>query len=217
MMKKFAIGCGVLILLIGIALGGVAFYTYRQAKMMFSQFAELGQIPEIERSVRVKAAYTPPSSEELTAGQIERLMKVQSAVRQRLGERFSALEQKYKALTDKKDHTIADAPALLAAYRDVASAWMEAKRTQVAALNDAGLSLDEYRWIRDQVYRALGVPFMDFDVSKIVEQIRSGATSQEPGQIRGSVGPSGPESNRKLIAPFKKQLEENLPLASFGL
>jgi hypothetical protein len=217
MMKKFAIGCGVLILLIGIALGGVAFYTYRQAKMMFSQFAEFGQIPEIERSVRVKAAYTPPSSEELTAGQIERLMKVQSAVRQRLGERFLFLEQKYKALTDKKDHTIADAPALLAAYRDVASAWMEAKRTQVAALNDAGLSLDEYRWIRDQVYRALGVPFMDFDVSKIVEQIRSGATSQEPGQIRGSVGPSGPESNRKLIEPFKKQLEENLPLASFGL
>jgi hypothetical protein len=216
-MKKLAIGCGVLVLLIGIALGGLAYYTYRQAKMMFSQFAELGQIPEIERSVRVKAAYTPPSSEELTAGQIERLMKVQSAVRQRLGERFSALEQKYKTLTDKKDHTIADAPALLAAYRDVASAWMEAKRTQVDTLNDAGLSLDEYRWIRDQVYRALGVPFMDFDVGKIVDQIRSGTTSQEAGQIRGSVGPTGPESNRKLIEPFKKLLEENLPLASFGL
>jgi hypothetical protein len=79
------------------------------------------------------------------------------------------------------------------------------------------MSLEEYKWIREQTYRALGVPYMDFDVAKIVEQIRSGQTDMEPGQIRGSVGPSGPEANRKIIEPFKKQLDENLPLAAFGL
>jgi hypothetical protein len=62
------------------------------------------------------------------------------------------------------------------------------------------------------------MPFVDFDVGKIVDQIRSGASvSAEPGQLRGSIGPAGPESNRSLVEQFKKQLEENLPLASFGL
>jgi hypothetical protein len=88
----------------------------------------------------------------------------------------------------------------------------------VDALNEAGLSLEEYRWIREQAYRALGAPYVDFDVSKFVEQFRSGGPgSIESGQISGSFGPSGPESNRTLIEPFKKQLEDNLPLASFGL
>jgi hypothetical protein len=55
-------------------------------------------------------------------------------------------------------------------------------------------------------------------VSKIVDQILSGASgSVEPGRIGGSFGPGGPDANRTLVEPFKKQLENNLPLASFGL
>lgn len=216
-MKKLAIGCGVIVLLVGIALGAAAYYTYRQARSMFAQFSELGQVPEIERSVRVKTPYVPPASEELTANQLERLVKVQTAVRSRLGETFQELERKYKSLSEKKEATIADAPDIIAAYRDLAAAWMTAKRSQVDALNDAGLSLEEYRWIRDQAYRALGVPYMDLDVGKVVEEIRGGAKAVEPGQIRGAVGPVGPEVNRKLIASYRKQLENNLPLASFGL
>jgi hypothetical protein len=216
-MKKLAIGCGVVVLLLGVALAGVAYYTYRQARTMFAQFAELGQVPELERSVQNTRTYEPPSTGELTAAQVERLVKVQTAVKKELGDRFTQLEQKYKALSDKKEATITDIPALMAAYRDLTAAWMAAKRSQVAALNDAGLSLAEYKWVREQVYSALGVPFMDFDVSKIVEQVRSGAADIEPGRLLGSLDPSGPESNRKLVAPFKKQLEDNLPLAAFGL
>ena len=216
-MKKLAIGCGVLVLLGCLALGGAAYYTYRQARSMFAQFAELGQVSEIERSVRVKTPYQPPPSAELTADQVERLLRVQDNVRTTLGARFNELESKYKAFADKKDATIADAPALLAAYRDVAAAWMAAKRSQVDALNRAGLSLEEYRWIRDQAYRALGVPYMDLDVGKIVDRIRQGSTTVAPGEIRGSAGPAGPESNRKLIEPYRRQLESNLALASFGL
>lgn len=217
-MKKLAIGCGVVLVLVGIAVAGVSYYAYRQARSMFAQFSELGQVPEIERGVRVRTAFTPPATEELTPEQVEKLVRVQEHVRKRLGERFTELERKYKTLADKPEATIVDLPALMAAYRDVAAGWVEAKRSQVDALNAAELSLDEYRWIRDHAYRALGTPYMDFDVGKIVEQIRSGSsTNIEPGQIRGSLGPAGPESNRKLIEPFKKQLEDNLALAAFGL
>ncbi|HEY7500004.1 MAG TPA: hypothetical protein VH740_15900 [Vicinamibacterales bacterium] len=217
-MKKLAIGCGIVILLCMIAGAGVGYYVYRKAQALYQQVAQFGQIPEIERGVRARGEYAPPASGELTKAQLERLIRVQTSVRQRLGQQFAAMEQKYKALAQKDNATIVDAPTLLAAYRDLAAAWLDAKRSQVDALNEAGLSLEEYRWIREQAYRALGVPYVDFDVSKLVDQIRSGASgSPEPGQLRGSFGPGGPESNRALIEPFKKQLEENLPLASFGL
>ena len=174
-MKKLAIGCAIVLVLAGAVIAGVSYYAYRQARAMFAQFAELGQVPEIEQRVRNKSAFVAPANEELTARQVERLVQVQTRVRQRIGERFGELERKYKVLADKREATIADAPTLLAAYRDLAAGWLEAKRIQVDALNEAGLSLQEYRWIRDQAYKAIGVPFMDFDVGADVPMGASGA------------------------------------------
>ena len=216
-MKKFAIGCGLALLLTGMAAAGVAFYVYRQVSSSFAQFAELGKVPEMEREVRNQARFEPPPSEELTETQIAKLVEVQAAVKQRLGERIRTFEAKYRDLTEKKEASFTDAPAILRAYSDLASTWLEAKRTQVEALNTAGLSLEEYRWIRDQAYRAVGMPFMDFDLGKLVEEARRGVTSQSAGRLRGAIGPAGPESNRARIAAVKKQLEDNIALASFGL
>jgi hypothetical protein len=217
-MKKLAIGCAVVLVLFGIAAAGVTYYIYRQARSMVAQFAELSQVPEIERSVKVRGTFTPPSSGELTQNQLDKLLRIQTRVRERLGARAAEMEQKYKSLSDKKEATVADLPTLIAAYRDLAAGWMDAKRAQVVALNEAGLSLDEYRWIREQAYRALGMPYMDFDVGKFADAVRSGHNmNNEPPPLRGSLGPSGPEANRKLIEKVKKQLEDNVALASFGL
>ena len=142
-MKKLAIGCGVVLLLCGIVAAGVGFYVYRQASRMFTQFAELKNISELERGIRAPGPYTPPSSGELTSVQLERLLRVQTQVRERLGQRFTQIEQRYKSLTEKEHATIADAPALMAAYKDLAEAWMAAKRSQIDALNNTGLSLED--------------------------------------------------------------------------
>ena len=216
-MKKLAIGCIGVLLLLGLVAAGVAYYTYRQLRSTIVQFAELGEIADIERRVRVQDAFAPPTSEELSRQQIERLVRVQTLVVQRLGERVADFETRYKTLSQKKNATIADAPAILAAYRDMASAWLEAKRTQVEALNEVGFSLEEYRWVRDQSYRALGAPYVDFDIGRLVEDVRRGAKQTEVGKLRGAMGPAGPEANRKLVEAFKKQLEANIALASFGL
>lgn len=215
-MKKLAIGCGLALLITGIAAAGVAYYLYRQVSSTVAQFAELAQIPDIERAVRKTATFTPPVSEELTEAQVEKLVRVQTQVRNRLGERMAAFEAKYKALAEKREATLSDAPALLAAYRDLAATWIDAKRSQVDALNTADLSLEEYRWIRNQAYRALGQPFLDMDFGKLVEDARRGVTS-EVGKLRGSIDAAGPEANRRLVEKVKKLLEENLALASFGL
>jgi hypothetical protein len=217
-MKKLAIGCGLVLVLVVVAFAGVSFFVYRQAQSMMSQFAELRRVPDIERDVRKKDPFVPPSTGELTESQIERLLAVQAHIRERLGARVAELERKYKEFENKQDATLADVPKLMAAYRDLAAAWLDAKRGQVEALNKVELSLEEYRWIRDRMYEAVGMPFVDLDVGKLVEQIANGETPDvEPGRLRGAVGPAGPESNRKLVEKFRKQLEQNLPLASFGL
>jgi hypothetical protein len=216
-MKKLAIGCGIVVLVLGVAAAGVAFYVYRQVSSTVSQFAELAQVPDLERSVRNHDPFSPPASEELTDSQIEKLVQVQAEVRRRLGERINEFEAKYKTLAEKKDATITDAPALMRAYADMANMWLDAKRGQIEALNAVGLSLEEYRWIRNQAYRALGMAFVDLDLAKIVDDARRGVSSQEHGRLSGSVEPSGPESNRTRVERIRKQLEQNVALASFGL
>jgi hypothetical protein len=215
-MKKLAIGCGLAILITGIAAAGVAYYLYRQVSSTVAQFAELAQIPDLERTIRNKTTFTPPSSEELTEGQVQKLVQVQTAVRTRLGERMASFEAKYKTLLEKKEASLSDATAIIAAYRDLASTWMDAKRSQIEALNTANLSLDEYRWIREQSYRALGQPFVDLDFGKLMQDAQNGIESQA-GALRGALEPGGPEANKQLVEKVKKVLTDNLALASFGL
>lgn len=215
-MKKLAIGCLVVAAIAGAAVVGGGYYLFRQGRAALSQFAELGRVPDLEREVRVKDPFVPPATEELTAAQIDRLMRVQDAIVARLGERAAEFRRKYESLAKKDTATVLDAPALLNAYRDIAAGWMDAKRAQIDALNAVGLSLDEYRWIRHEAYRALGVAYMDLDIARLAEDIKAGRAGQ-PGEILGSLGPGGPEINRKLIEPIRKKLEQNIALASFGL
>ena len=217
-MKKLAIGCGVVLLLTGVVAAGVAYYVFRQVSSVVTQFAELSQVPEIERGVRKRGPFDPPADAVLTERQVQQLVQVQQEVRRRLGEHMKAFEAKYRQLAQKQDATLADAPALLQAYGDLARTWIDAKRVQVEALNTADLSLEEYRWIRDQAYRALGQPFLDLDIAKLVEDARRGVSSSETvGQLTGAIGAAGPAVNQKLIERVKKILEDNLALASFGL
>ena len=216
-MKKLAIGCGVVLLVTGVIAAGAAYYLYRQVSSTIAQFEQLAQVPEIERSVRNRTPFEPPASEELTDGQIEKLLQVQAAVRRRVGQRMAAFEANYEALSKKGEASVSDAPAIIRAYGDLAATWLDAKRSQVEALNAAGLSLEEYRWIRDQAYRAVGMPFVDLDFGRLAEEAKRGIRPDGIGELRGALEPAGPASNRTRLQKVRKQLEENLALASFGL
>lgn len=217
-MKKLAIGCGLIVAVVGVLVTGIGYYAYLKVGGTVRQFAELSKIPEIDSEVRIKAPFTPPKSGELTASQLDRLMQVQKRIRDRLGENAARFERTYKSLADKKEATAADFPALMSAYRDLAAMWLDAKRTQVAALNDAGLSLGEYRWIRSAAYQAIGAPFVDVDFARIAANVKAGVQqTSSPGSFEGAFRGDAPAANVKLAARFKKQLEDNLALASFGL
>lgn len=216
-MKKLALGCGIVLLLCGIAAASVAYYVYRQVSPMLTQFAEFSQVPEIERAIRNRVAFTPPATGELTEQQVERLVRVQSRIRERLGERFAEFERQHRTLLDKERANALDLPEIFAMYRGLASAWMDAKRQQVEALNEVSFSLEEYRWVRDRAYRAIGQPFVEIDVSRIVEDMKQGMTSADPTVLRGAMGADGTDPNTTLVTRFKKHLEDNLALATLGL
>jgi hypothetical protein len=216
-MKKLAIGCLVVFVVVGAAVVGIGYYGYLKVRSTVAQLAELQKVPEIERGIRVKTPFVAPASGELTASQVDRFMRVTTRVRDRLGVDMAAFERNYKTLAEKKQTTAADLPALMSAYRDMATGWLDAKRAQVDALNEVGLSLDEYRWIRSEAYRALGVPFIDVDFARIAEQTRSGQQPSSAVLVGGALTGPGPASNLKLVERYRKQLEDYVPLASFGL
>jgi hypothetical protein len=216
-MKKLAIGCLVVFVGVGIAVAGIGYYGYLKVKDTVSQLAELQKVPEIERGIRVQTPFSVPASGELTAAQVDRFMTVATRVRERLGQDLAAFERNYKTLAAKKDFTAADMPALLSAYRDMATGWLNAKRAQVDALNEVGLSLGEYRWIRSEAYRALGVPLVDIDFARIAEQARSGGDPSANMMVGGAFSGRGPAANLKLVERHRKQMEDYLALASFGL
>lgn len=217
-MKKIAIGCGVLALILLIGAAVATYFVVNKVQSTVAEFTALGEVPEIERGVRNKDVFSPPPSAELTEAQVGRFVQVQQQVRSLVGTRFAEFETKYKDLSErmnKHQGTMLDAPAVIGAYKDLAQTFVAAKRAQVDALNDAGMSLDEYRWIRTQAYAALGVPLGEFDVSQVIDDIREGRQPRQPEGV--VVGPTGPEVNRTLVEPHRKTLEENAALPFFGL
>jgi hypothetical protein len=214
--KKLLIGCAILalVLVVGGAVG--SYMVYHKVSSTVKGFTELGTVPALERSVRNRAPYVPPPSGEVSQPQLQRFLRVQQTVRARLGERGAEFERKYRTFLDKKEATALDLPQLVAAYRDLATGYVDGKRTQVEALNDAGFSLEEYRWVRLQSYAALGMPMMDLDVARMIDDVKSGRTPAQPDRVL-PLGPSGPPATQKLVAPHRKVLESYAPLAFFGL
>jgi hypothetical protein len=221
-MKKIAIGCGIVLVVVAIAVGVGSWYAIHKVKETFAGFADLAKVPDIEKSVENTRPFSPPDSGELTAPQLSRFLAVQEHVKQTLGNRYQELDGKYKALSeriDKHQNTALDFPEVVSAYRDLASMYVEAKRAQVASMNNNNFSLDEYKWVRKQAYLAVGMPVMDFDVSEVIDAVKSGKNmdTAKPAPATMPIGPSGPEKNKQLVEPYKKELEDNAALSFFGL
>lgn len=215
-MKKLAIGCVGLLGVLTAGAVGASYLAYRKVSTAVAGFAELRTLPALDRSVRDRRPFAPPPSGELRESQLTRFLQVQQTVQSRLGRRAGEFERRYHALLEKDSAAVTDVPELVSAYRDLAAIYMDAKRAQVAALNESGFSLGEYRWVRAQAYGALGIPMIDFDVARIIDEVQSGRTPVQPA-VSMPLGPTGSPATLKLVEPRRKILETNAPLAAFGL
>jgi hypothetical protein len=217
-MKKFAIGCGIVLMALCVV-GGVAGYLAytKLVKPIAASFTQFARVPELERQVKNTAAFTPPTSGELNEELLGRFLDVQETMQARLGAKMAQLKARYEQF-DRARRSERRQPSFsegVAALKDLAAIIVEAKQAQVDALNHAGFSVREYEWVRDQAFAAIGVAAATFDVKdiqRLAEQAGRGAKTAASEAI-GDV----PARNRELVQPYVKKLQEWAPLAFFGL
>lgn len=217
-MKKFAIGCAIVlvVLLVAGSIGGYVLYK-RFVGPMAEFVTNIQKVADIEKEIKNTASFTAPENGELTEEMVARFVKAQTSIQGKLGTKMESLKATYDTLekAQKAEGRDASVSEGMGALRDLASLFLEGKKAQVEAMNQNGFSMPEYEWVRTQVYAAVGVVAAGFDLKKIAEEAKDGNVDSLQGMEKGSL-PDVPEKNKELVAPFEKQLKEWAPLAFFG-
>lgn len=213
-MKKALLGCAGVALVLFLVAGGAIYYF---AKPFVSDYiggiTQLAELTEMNERIENKASYTPPEDEELSRAQVERFLQVQRQMKEEMGRRFDELKAKYEHI--EQEGRDANYREVLGAWRDLSDLFLEAKRTQVDALNEQGFSLEEYDWVRTAVYRAasMEIPTQRFD--ELIEAAKDEGERAE--SVEAYQADTVPEQNRSLVEPYAEELQENAGLAWFGL
>lgn len=169
-MKKGLIGCllvGVLLILAG---AGAAWWFIVRPMVGTGQAdapREWAGVVDAEQAIRNQSPFTGPEDGRLTQDQVNRFVAIHSNLQMRLGSDFEVLQRTYEAAaaTQGAGHA-PDVAAMIQADPELGRLLAQARQAQVEGLNRQGMSLGEYRWIRDQAYKAL--PFLDLDPDAIL-------------------------------------------------
>jgi hypothetical protein len=216
-MGKFVIGCLGVGLLLSVAGIGVVWWKFGddisagvgmvtggiEAAGEFAKLQE--EFEELDATVANRAAFSAPADAQLGEERFERFMQAHAQMRGVLEGRLQELDAKYEQ--QKQDLEAEGGEMGLAeiadAYGDLAALLLDAKRAQVEALNAQDFSLEEYRWTRNVVYKALGE-------SVAVAAIGQGANASQFNQ-------TVPQETIDLVEPHRQELMETYVLAWWGL
>jgi hypothetical protein len=217
-MKKFAIGCAIVLALL-IVVGGIGGYmVYRRFVGPIAQFAtNMQQVAAIEKEVKNTSSFTAPENGELNEAMVSRFVKVQEHMQAKLGKRTEEMKATYDKLDKnlKAEKRQASFTEAMGALGDLATLLVETKKAQVEGINQTGFSVAEYEWVRGQVYAAIGIVAAGFDVKKMAEQAKAGNVQGLQAGTNEAL-PEVPEKNKELVAPYEKQLKDWAPFAFFG-
>lgn len=211
MARWLMLGC--LGLLIFLGLGGWAAYVWliRPAQSLVNDFR---QVINLDKQVQKQSAYKPPANNLLSSSQVNRFVKVQREVRGQLGERYKKIEARLNQLSKQQEgQGTLDYRAALDLFRASGSLMVEAKKIQVKLVNQQDFSVAEYRWVKAQVYSALGLGIPNLNPSEILRQI-AGRDFQPKVDLQKNPAPA---ANVKLVEPYRKELEAYYPFTWFGL
>ncbi len=159
-MGKFVIGC--LAVVGGLVIAGalVGYFFFLRPALDFGKEAmRIGEeFQELEAAVEDQGPYDPPHDGKVSEDQLEQLLAVQADLRADLEDNLAALQEKYDELEEEIEAADRDLRLreMAEAYTDLGDLLLSARRAQVAALNEQGFSLEEYAWVRGQVYQAIG-------------------------------------------------------------
>jgi hypothetical protein len=228
-MKKLLAGCVVGLVVGAIAAAAGAYFLWRAAPVVdrvgdrvsgaTEGLRRLGGVAEIERGLTNTDPFTPPASGELTEAQLERFLRVQSAVEAALGARVDAFTAKYREMARTLPDGTRAIPTMqqvLAGLSELSTVYLDARRAQVAAMNAEGFSRDEFSWVRARVYQAAGLDAIRYDARDLERAIAALAEGVQltPPEVRL---PDAPARNKALVKPHIARIARWIGLAAFGL
>ncbi len=204
-MPKIIGGCLIVLFVLAVAGGLTGYFMFVKPAYEFATgvagFAT--EYQELNQSVRQRG-FDRPADGQITPEQVQRFLAAQSMMRSGMEGKLEDLEEKWKETQADIERRGGD-PSLtemVTAYRDLGDLIMEGKRQQVEALNRHNFSLEEYQFVRNTVYRALG------------EEVAVAAFGdQQPPEMQRQVS----DEILELVAAHREEIMENYAFAWFGL
>ena len=225
--RSLVIGCLVIVLVVGVAVGVGLFFVWNSDTVQggldiarggvdaIANVKKLEEVSELDRQIDSDPDFSPPADDELTAEQVERYVAVMEAVRASTEGRLHSASERYDSLAGPERDA---SPSQVAeSLGELAEIVVEAKRVQVAALEEQGFSREEYSWVKRQIYLALGFGDMSkMDFSDLVEAAREGRVEEMGDLAQGSGERAVPEVNAALVEPHEEELRKWIGYALLG-
>jgi len=215
--KKIALGClGIgLLVLVG---GGYFAYT-SFVKPLMSSVTVLEDIDQANTEIEDQSSYSPPETGEITENQVERFVEAQKEIRQGLEARLGEFQQKYEELSAELENRQPTLNEITGAWSDMIQMYADAKQIQVDALNNHDFSLQEYRFVQQSFYQALGVELFSYNIDQIAASASEGNFDMDMTQYENMQEQMNqiPEQNRELVSPYAEDAENWITFAWWGL
>ena len=182
-MKKWLIGCLVTgFILVVLVCGAAYLFIWRPLSAaaggdVMGQVSELKKIGEAEQAIKNKSSYTAPADGKLSPAQVAAFVAVQQTISDKMGADFVVLEEKVKKMNEMESQAAEpNFKDIMGGFADMTKLLARAKQVQVEGLNAQNMSMEEYRWIRDQVssalpYLAVDLPMKGADAGPVADAI----------------------------------------------
>lgn len=158
--KKILTGCLVVVLVAVIGLGLGWWFVLRPmwnaGGEMVSGAKDWATTLDLGKDIANDAPFTAPADGRLTPAQVEALVQVQAVVVREMGADLSALAERARSLEAARTGSQPPSlPELAMAAREVSGLVSRLRAAQTAGVNEAGLSRQEYAFVRKQALLAL--------------------------------------------------------------
>lgn len=157
--KKWLAGCLVVILVFVVGLGAAWWFVLRP---MWNAGSDLVQgakdwasTVDLGDDIANTAPYAPPPDGYLTPAQVQSLVQVQEVFVAEMGPDLEKLAQRVRDAQALKNGGEASLQDVATAYSELTDLLKRARKAQANGVNAAGLSRDEYAYIRRQAFAAL--------------------------------------------------------------
>jgi hypothetical protein len=211
-------GCGIVSLLMIVVLGFIGYFGYRMVKGSYDGLKQLAELATIEEDVVNQSAFHPPSDGLMSLEQVEKLVYIQTQIRDAFGSDLSNLVQDQRSLMEELGQMsdFEKVKEVVSLSAKLVKPMGRAKRAQIEAINREGISLVEYRWLQYQAKAAFGIPDGQLDFGKIIESIGVDVDAEAPESKPTPTYVASPQ-NRSLLEPHAALLAETLILSAMGL